>query len=233
MLHEHFYASRAQLFDALSRHCLKAISQNMESDRALVFLSGGSTPKPLYQILANSPLNFSAIDWLMVDERWVDYQHEASNQRFIDDCFSSASGFALRGMKNSQPNPSAGLRELEASYQAVKSRSDICILGMGPDGHTASLFPQAAGLKQALADDCEQRVCAIEARPSAVTGSHVQRATLSINAIIDSNNLILLITGEEKLAVYQAAKSAADSIETPVAAVLQQQHTDVHVYWSP
>ena len=65
MLREYFYADRTALFEALSQHCIEAISQPMNSERALVLLSGGNTPKPLYQMLAHSPLSFSRIDWLM------------------------------------------------------------------------------------------------------------------------------------------------------------------------
>jgi 6-phosphogluconolactonase len=234
MMIEHFYNDRAALFSALSQHCLKAISQSVDSTKAAtVYLSGGSTPAPLYEILATSPLNFAAINWAMVDERWVDVDCEASNHRFIDGCFAGADGFKLMPMKNSAPTPTEGLAELEQQYSELSQQSALCILGMGGDGHTASFFPYAEGLAAALLPDNQHRVAAITAVESAVTGSFIERATLTLNSILASDNIILLITGEEKFNVLQRALLSTDVFATPVSAVLNQKQKDVHVYWSP
>ncbi len=102
---------------------------------------------------------------------------------------------------------------------------------MGPDGHTASLFPKARGLDRALAstDLC----AAIEAKPSKVTGEFVQRMSLTPSAILKAKKIVLLITGDDKWSVYQQAKSISDVTEMPVAAILQQVDVDLDVYWAP
>ncbi|MFP3374668.1 6-phosphogluconolactonase, partial [Pseudomonas sp. SIMBA_068] len=76
---------------------------------------------------------------------------------------------------------------------------------MGPDGHTASLFPHADGLENGLTTT--QTVCAINAIQSDVTGSITERMTLTLHAIANSKVVKLLISGEEKLAVYKQAKA--------------------------
>ncbi|CAH0990914.1 Glucosamine-6-phosphate deaminase [Sinobacterium norvegicum] len=234
MIIEHFFTDREQLFAQLGQHCLKAISQSVDSTKsATVYLSGGSTPAPLYEILANSPLNFADVNWAMVDERWVDYDSSGSNHRFIDSCFSSADGFSLLPMTNEATTPALGLNMLERRYSQLPKQSTLCILGMGGDGHTASFFPHAEGLAAALLADNHHRVAAITAVESAVTGRYVERATLTLSNILASDNIILLITGEEKFNVFQQALSSNDIYSTPVTAVLKQHQKDIHVYWSP
>ena len=102
---------------------------------------------------------------------------------------------------------------------------------MGPDGHTASLFPNADGLEHGLTT--EQSVCAINAIQSDVTGSITERMTLTLNAIAQSKVVKLLISGEEKLAVYKQAKAGGDVNDMPLRAVLNHPSINIEVYWAP
>ena len=104
------------------------------------------------------------------------------------------------------------------------------LLGMGDDGHTASLYPHSAGLDAALDLTRPNLVQAIHADSAAATG---ERMTFTLRAILDSKLIVILIRGEEKLATYRKAVSGTDIHEMPVRAVLNQTQTPVHVYWSP
>ena len=104
---------------------------------------------------------------------------------------------------------------------------------MGPDGHTASLFPSAAGLQTAL-DTGKPELCApIIANKSEVTGELVERMSLTLRGLLASRHIVLPILGDDKLSVYQQAKVAQDVNDSPVSALLQQSEVPVSVYWSP
>ena len=231
MINEYVFADLVSLTQALTAHCLSVLQE--QSDKPLVYLSGGTTPQPLYQQLAQSTLDFSRIDCLMVDERWVDYDQAGSNARFIDECFAANRGFLLQPMQYPGEDFERAPIALEAKYSRYKSRANLCILGMGPDGHTASFFPHSKGLSEALAEHNSQRVCGITAIPSEVTGAHIQRLSLTLNTIANSRNIVLLLTGQEKWQVYQTAKNTTDWHSLPIAALLQRANVDLDVYWCP
>ena len=109
---------------------------------------------------------------------------------------------------------------------------------MGSDGHTASLFPFAEGLDEAM-DQNKQQLCgAINASPSEVTGELTERMSLTYYGIKKSNEVILLITGEDKKQVFEDAKSLAESGQDyrsmPISRFLSaQSQINLSVYWAP
>src|SRR5690606_15550855 len=194
-----------------------------------------STPEPLYKALSNSDLDWNSVYVASVDERWVDFDHDKSNEAFTVKHLiqNKAASANLVGMKNSADTAAEGLVDCEAAYQQLAQPFDITILGMGSDGHTASLFPHAQGLDEALKLESDQLCAAIIAKQSEVTGAIVERMTLSLSGLLRSKSLVLLITGDEKLAVLRAAQAGNDVKEMPIRAVLQQQQVPVIIYWAP
>jgi 6-phosphogluconolactonase len=106
----------------------------------------------------------------------------------------------------------------------------VVVLGMGDDGHTASLFPHAAGLATALDITKTNLVRAVHAENAPTTGA---RMSLTLRAILDSQLIVLLIRGEAKRDAYRKAAAGADVLAAPVRAVLNQTRAPVRVYWSP
>ncbi len=233
MIQEHFFDSRQDLIDALTERCEQRLAQQVANSGAAAFyVSGGSTPELVYKALSSRALPWQSINIAMVDERWVDIDHPRSNEAFLGRCLliNKAAKAPFFGMKNTAQNPCEGWQQCEDQFSALPEKQGICILGMGGDGHTASFFPHANGLENALQSD--HSVAALTAHRSDVTGEEVDRMTMTLHAIQQSGEIILLITGQDKLDVYQRACESGDVADMPVRAVLNQQHTPVHIYWA-
>jgi 6-phosphogluconolactonase len=236
MVSERLFDNRADMIAALQVECEAALREAIEDRGEATFMvSGGSTPEPLYKALSNSDLDWSSVYVALVDERWVDFNHDKSNEAFTVKHLiqNKAESANLVGMKNSAETAAEGLADCEAAYQQLAQPFDITILGMGSDGHTASLFPHAQGLDEALNPESDQLCAAIIAKQSEVTGAIVERMTLSLAGLLRSKSLVLLITGDEKLAVLRAAQAGTDVKAMPIRAVLQQQQVPVTIYWAP
>lgn len=231
---EKFFDSKEALTHALSSSLEERLVSGIETDgRAVLMVSGGSSPAPAYKHLSNLALDWASIDVAMVDERWVEASHDKSNEAFIKNTLlqNHAAKANFITMKNEASTAQQGSEACESAYQSLKRPFDITILGMGPDGHTASLFPHAQGLEQGLKTG--DLVCAINAIESDVTGKITERMTLTLNAIAQTKVVKLLISGEEKLAVYKAAKAGGDVNDMPLRAVLNHPEINIEVYWAP
>ncbi|MFC3117320.1 6-phosphogluconolactonase [Cellvibrio fontiphilus] len=236
MVTERLFENRAEMIAALQAECEAALRTAVEERGEATFMvSGGSTPEPLYKALSQVDLPWESVYVALVDERWVDFDHDKSNEAFtVKHLIQNKAAVAnLVGMKNSAETAAQGLDDCESAYQQLAQPFDITILGMGSDGHTASLFPHAQGLADALTPDSGQLCAAIIAKQSEVTGAITERMTLTLAGLLRSKVLVLLITGDEKLAVLRAAQAGNDVSEMPIRAVLQQQQVPVVVYWAP
>jgi 6-phosphogluconolactonase len=233
---EVFFENREALFGALTQECAQRLSQSVKTRQQASFIvSGGGTPEPLFKSLSEIDLGWDKINVALVDERWVDADHEKSNQRLIQNSLLQNHGASAQftAMKTQHQTAIEAQADVSADYRRISQPFDIVLLGMGPDGHTASLFPGSNVIEQALSLDRTELCTAVTAKKSNVTGDMVERMSLTLNGIVNAKQIILLITGEDKLAVYQQALTATDQSVLPVSAVLQQQRCPVSVYWSP
>lgn len=236
MVIEHLFENRAEMISALQAECETALRDAVEDRGEATFMvSGGSTPEPLYKALSEVDLPWESIYVALVDERWVDFDHDKSNEAFTVKHLiqNKAAVTNLVGMKNSAATAAEGVDDCESAYQQLAQPFDITILGMGSDGHTASLFPHAQGLDDALDSESEQLCADIIAIQSEVTGAITERMTLTLAGLLQSKTLVLLITGDEKLAVLRAAQAGTDVKEMPIRALLQQQKVPFAIYWAP
>lgn len=234
MLQEHLFEDTRTLLPALLDFCVSALQQDLDSAAEVTcLLSGGSTPRPLYERLREAPLPWTRIRPALVDERWVDTADAASNEGMLRTIFRQNPDFLerLQGMKGPAATAVAAQADCAAHYAALPLPWSLGLLGMGPDGHTASLFPHAQGLDAALHGT---HLCqAIRAPASVVTGAHTERMSLTLAGLLRARRLVLLFTGAAKWAVYRSALTCHDSDALPLAAVLQQTQVPVHVFYCP
>lgn len=231
---EYKFADRDELIEELYRVITGDLQQALEQQSsATLLLSGGSTPAPLYQRLSTANLNWNQVKVALVDERWVDADSDASNERLLRSSMliNNATDAQFVGMKNDHQTPFTGEAECNLQYATLPSPYTLCLLGMGPDGHTASLFPRAEGLNAAL--DSKQYCAAIRAVKSEVTGDNIERMTMTPWSILQSRRLILLITGSDKWEVLQQARQPGASTDLPISCFIHQDSVPLEIYWAP
>lgn len=231
----HDYPSHGALTMAACAFILPYLADSLaEKRRASMALSGGSSPRPLYQALSHAELDWSEIDATLVDERWVSRGQAGSNEDFLHDSLicNKAASLRLTGLKTDAETPSEGLAEAEARLDGLRWPLDIAVLGMGPDGHTASWFPYAQGLDAALSE-YGPRLAAVTAQHSEVTGAHVQRITLTLAALAKSGLLLLLIQGDAKRRALEQAMETGPVEALPVRALLHHPRAHLHILACP
>ena len=195
---------------------------------ASLVVSGGSTPRPLFETLAQLPLPWSKITVTLADERWVDISSKDSNERMVRETLlrGAASEAVFIPLKSTAESASGGWEMCHETLTEQFDRFDLVILGMGEDGHTASLFPGVSG---AALDSDNPGLCAAINPPKA---PH-ERMTLTARALLNSRKIVLHIVGDKKQQVYLNALKPGSADEFPIRVVLHQDRVPVDIYWSP
>lgn len=192
-----------------------------QSGRARLLVSGGSSPRPVYEALAQRDIGWSGVTVGLVDERWVDPHMDGSNAAFIEQTLLQGKARAARfiPMKTDHKSAKAASDTVSVAYAKAFNPADICIMGMGLDGHTASWFPQSPDLKAALNIDHQNIACAVDAAGCAVAGAYTERMSLTLPAVMASAEIILLIAGTAKREVLDSAR-VKSVYDAPVKALL-------------
>jgi len=194
---------------------------------ASIALSGGRSPRPVLEALAQATLDWDKVIVTLVDERWVEPDHADSNERLIRETLLQGNAAKARfvGMKNAAADAYAGQPACEAAFAQLPWPLDIVLLGMGEDGHTASLFPQA----KELAEGLSSQALTIAVTPPAAPH---QRMSMSASAILKSRHIFLQIGGAAKKAVYDRALEGGPVEELPIRLALCQHGVSVEVWIS-
>ncbi|MDA8020896.1 MAG: 6-phosphogluconolactonase [Thermoanaerobaculia bacterium] len=197
--------------------------------KASLVVSGGSTPLPLFASLAPRELPWDRVWITLADERWVDPTDDASNEKLVRShlLHDAAAAAHFVPIKTDAPSPEDGEAACEAALADVPRPFDVVVLGMGTDGHTASLFPDAQRLEEALDADSDRTCLAVRAASAASP-----RMTLTLAALLDSHRTVIHITGNDKWQVYRRALAPGPMEELPVRAILNRGPEPIDVYWS-
>jgi 6-phosphogluconolactonase len=214
----------------LAEHIGKALRRDIaRCGQASLAVSGGSTPLPLFKQLSALNLPWPQVVITLADERWVEASSPDANELSVRRHLlqDRAANAVFIGLKNKAGTAADGWTECESRLQKIPRPFTTVILGMGNDGHTASLFPCAPQLAAAADMNCG-RLCAA-VRPQ--TAPH-ERMTLTLPAILDAKQIILHITGPEKKAVLDKALADGPLEAMPIRFILRQQAVPVMVCWA-
>lgn len=231
--HWHIFNDKAALVAGLGElveDCLKtALDQRGQASMAL---SGGGTPMPLYAALANASLDWARVWAVPTDERWVSASHAANNLGQIAEHMAS-SDIGLVGLVPDEPAGMPDPVPARSALAALPGSFDVVIVGMGGDGHFASLFPRSPALVAGLDPDGQESALVVTPDPLPPEAPF-ERISLTLSKLLATRYLVLLITGEEKREVFErAARSDADANELPIAALIRAAGSRLNVFWSP
>ncbi len=224
----HLFSVKDELTASLSQNIAKQLQQAIDKKgRASLIVSGGNTPKPLFERLSQIEIAWEKVTVGLCDERWLAPSHDESNENLVRTHLlqNKASRAKFVGMYTAAKRAEEAQKECSQRIKEQLLPFDVLLLGMGNDGHTASLFPQNEKLDQAFALDSEALCLAI-----APDSAPHMRMSLTLKAIVSAEHLYLHFEGEEKLALYYEAIEETDWHKMPICAVLHQDIKDVEVY---
>jgi 6-phosphogluconolactonase len=187
------------------------------SDRVAICLTGGSSPKPLYELLGNEPyrgqIPWDRVHWFIGDERFVPATDPLNNMRMARQAFLNrcAPLVNIHPMATNAANPDEAARryetELKSFYGAdsldpTRPLFDVVLMGVGPDGHTASLFPGYPALAET-----ERWVVGV---PKAHVEPFVPRVTLTLRTLASCREMLFEVSGADKRPILSRVLAGED-----------------------
>ncbi len=218
--------SRKRLAVQLAESVAEALRADLANhDNALLVVSGGSTPVPFFEALAARELPWERVQVTLADERWVAEDAADSNARLVREHLlkGPAAAATFVPLTTADPTPEQGAATVAERVEGLAWPASVVILGMGGDGHTASLFPDSQELGLALATDAAAVAVRTPSQPQ-------PRITLSAERLHQARRHVLHISGGDKRAVLARALAGDDSRELPIRAFLS---CPLATYWAP
>ncbi len=230
-VHDHQFADAAALTSALADEIARAMRAAIAvRGQASLVVSGGRTPVALFNRLSIQDLDWRRVTITLADERWVELDATTSNERLvrIELLRNKAADARFIGLKSTANSVVSGATNAWRELAQIPRPFDWILLGMGDDGHAASLFPASASIAAAL-DPSLPPACIVMQAPD----PPYERLSLNLAALLDARRIAVHIQGATKWTVYQTARASGATVALPIRAVLRQALVPVDVYWSP
>ena len=197
---------------------------------AVIALAGGKTPLPIYDKLASAKIDWKRVTIVPGDDRLVPLGDPLSNVTAIGKVFIPKGARVIPLISATVADYKAAGRAADAILQDLHWPLDLCLLGVGGDGHAASIFP-GVDYDEALNGPRERRALGVMPDPLPPEAP-VARVTLSRAAIVSARALMIAITGDKKREVLEAAIEQGASSNYPVGRILADVELPVDVHWA-
>ena len=225
------YDSVDEMADAVAGDVGFIVESAVDARNAsLIALPGGKTPQPIFQALAAKKLPWKQVTIIPTDERLVPMDDERSNVRGIAKAFLP-NGARVIPITADIPDYKLAGNSADARLQDLPWPPDLVWLGMGEDGHTASLFA-GPDLQNAL--DAPKARRAIGVMPDPLPqDAPVPRVTLTRAAILSARTILITITGKAKRELLEGAIEDGQSSKLPIGRLLAEADHPIDIHWAP
>ena len=221
----HRFDSRDECAQALAHYIAGRLQQDLQwHDQASLILSGGSTPVPMFQALSRETLEWSKVVVSLADDRWLEPAHADSNQGKVEQHLLQNEARHARWIPlwNAASQQDEALGRCRQQLQQLPEQLSLVVLGMGNDGHTASLFPCSAELASLWDSDDD----ADWVQPATAPWL---RMTLTPRRLLASSERVLHLTGVDKLETLVRALACNDRQQMPISHFLKQP---TRIFWA-
>ena len=227
----HAYESATQWTWGAAVAISSALARDLQARaRARLLLSGGSTPAPVYEALSKAPLEWERVDVALVDERWLLPDDPDSNSRLVRESLLRDRAAAARFESITRPGRSIE-EAVNAANLHARTAPSVVVLGMGEDGHTASLFPGMQNLEGAL--QSPMPYVGVDATGCPGAGRFLRRISLTPAGLEPAPVRLLLIRGESKRKLVERVLAGDDPLEYPARIAFLTPGAPLHIHWCP
>jgi 6-phosphogluconolactonase len=200
-----------------------------EKEAALAVFPGGSTPLKTLEKLAETDLDWASVTIVPSDDRMVAFTDPASNAGMLARIFAPLGATIIPLTEGGDGDPAAAARTANARLKAMDWAPDIAWLGMGADGHVASIFP---GPDLAAALEAPHLAVAVRPDPLPANAPYA-RVTLTRNALLAADALTFALQGQDKRDMLEQAIADGPSSRVPVGRLLADAEQAIDLHWCP
>ncbi len=218
---DYLHEMEIMLADNISKELEASINQ---LGKASLLVSGGTSPKGLFQILSKKAIDWSKVTVGLVDERFVSNENEASNEKLVNEnlLINLASKAKFLSMVHKIEDEKENLKLVNLAYSPFFKDLTVVVLGMGEDGHTASLFPNDENSENDLKSSKTEIISTF------APVNPKNRISCSKSMILESKSLYLMLIGPSKIEVLENAKQN----NYPISHFFRSENEEIKVFFA-